>query len=133
VRRKLVLDSYALIAYLEDEKGADTVQRVLEQAERGKSQVLMSMVNWGEVYYSICRTTGEKRAEECIAVVDQLPISLVAADRKQVCEASKIKAKHSIAFGDCFAAALAIQNGCEVITGDREFRKLGTKVRILYL
>lgn len=131
--KKFVLDSYALIAYLEDEKGAGTVQQVLEQAERGKSQVLMSTVNWGEVYYSICRTKGERRAEECIAVVDQLPVSLVSADRKQVYEASKIKAKHSIAFGDCFATALAIQNGCEVITGDREFRKLGAKVRVLYL
>jgi len=133
VKKKLVLDSYALIAYLEGEEGADIVQQALEDSEKGKCQLLMSIVNWGEVYYSMHRAKGEKEAEECVSVIDQLPIVLVEADREITHEASKFKAKHSIAFGDCFAAALAIQNECEVITGDKEFKKLEKEAKILWL
>ena len=54
--KNLVLDSYALLSYFEDEPGADKVQRLLEQAAKGKVSLLMSIVNWGEVYYSLCRS-----------------------------------------------------------------------------
>lgn len=129
---KFVLDSYALIAYLENEKGADTVQKVLEQGE-GENRILMSIINWGEVYYSIYRTKGEQSASECLDIIDQLPIKLIAADKKQVYEAALIKSQNSIAFGDCFAAVLAMQNSCRVITGDKEFKKIGSKVDILWI
>ncbi len=133
MKKKLVLDSYALIAYLEGEKGADIVQQALEDSEKGKCQLLMSIINWGEVYYSMHRAKGEKVAEECVTVIDQLPIAFFGVDRNIAYEASKLKAKHSIAFGDCFAASLAIQNECKVITGDKEFKKLEKEAKILWL
>ena len=52
-----VLDSYALIAYFEDEQGANKVEQILEQSERDKINLVMSIINWGEVYYSIYRSS----------------------------------------------------------------------------
>ena len=133
MKTKFVIDSYALIAYLENENGAEVVQKSLRQAEREKNQILMSIINWGEVYYSIYRTKGEKLAAECLDIIEQLPIKLIVADKKQVYEAAKIKSQNSIAYGDCFAAVLAMQNSCQVITGDKEFKKLGSKVKVLWI
>ncbi len=122
--RTFVLDSYALLAYLEDEAGAEKVQRLLEEADQGKAALLMSIVNWGEVYYSLCRSKGFEQAERSPFIIDQLPIRLIEVSRASMYEAARLKAAHSIALGDCFAAALAAEHQCPLVTGDREFSKL---------
>ncbi len=130
---KIVLDSYALIAYFEDESSADQVKELLQQAEeRGKS-LLMSTVNWGEVYYALSRSKGESKAEESILIIDQLPITLMEINRTIAYQAAKLKARYAVAFGDCFAAALAIVNQGQVLTGDPEFKNLEKEVSINWL
>ncbi|OGW07967.1 MAG: hypothetical protein A2W75_00505 [Nitrospinae bacterium RIFCSPLOWO2_12_39_15] len=128
-----VLDSYALIAYFEDEQGANKVEQILEQSERDKINLVMSIINWGEVYYSIYRSKGEEKAEECLLVIEQFSIELVEADKELVYQAAKLKANHSIAMGDCFAAAVAMKMGYPVITGDKDFKKLGDKVKVEWI
>jgi predicted nucleic acid-binding protein len=44
-----------------------------------------------------------------------------------------LKARGSIAYGDCFAAALAKMKKAEVVTGDKEFKQVEGEVRILWL
>ena len=130
---KIVLDSYALIAYFEDESSADQVKELLQQAEeRGKS-LLMSTVNWGEVYYALSRSKGESKAEESILIIDQLPITLMEINRTIAYQAAKLKARYAVAFGDCFAAALAIVNQGQVLTGDPEFKNLEKDVSVNWL
>lgn len=121
---KMVLDSYALIAYFEDEPGAEKVEQLLLEAESGKTALLMSVVNWGEVYYILYRSKGEQAAEEAKLVMEQLPITLVEADKSLTYQAARLKAKYAVAWGDCFAAALAMVNKSQVLTGDPEFEKL---------
>jgi ribonuclease VapC len=48
-----VLDSYALMAFFEDEPGADTVRSLILKGEEGTLNLVMSVVNLGEVWYSI--------------------------------------------------------------------------------
>lgn len=130
---KIVLDSYALIAYFEDESSADQVKELLQQGEeRGKS-LLMSIVNWGEVYYALSRSKGESKAEESILIIDQLPITLIEINRAVAYQAAKLKARYAVAFGDCFAAALAMVNQGQVLTGDPEFKNLEKEVSVIWL
>lgn len=119
--RKFVLDSFAVIAFLEGEAGADIVQEILEKGKADRL-IFMSVVNLGEVYYSMHRAKGPIKADEILEIVDQLPIVIVPADRAATLAAAKIKAVYPIAYGDCFAAALAIKNKCPVVTGDKEFK-----------
>ena len=60
---RIVLDSYALIAYFENEKGAGKVERFLCQAESSRTPLLLSTVNWGEVYYALYRSKGKRGGE----------------------------------------------------------------------
>ena len=61
---RIVLDSYALIAYFENEKGADRVERFLHQAESSRTPLLLSIVNWGEVYMPFIVLREKKRRRE---------------------------------------------------------------------
>lgn len=128
-----VLDSYALLAYFEDEPGAEKVQGFLELAEKEKARLLMCIVNWGEVYYSLIRTKGEQRANDALLVIRQLPLKLIDVDKDLMHEVARLKAYHPIALGDCFAAALALKHHCPVVTGDKEFELLKKQITIEWL
>jgi predicted nucleic acid-binding protein len=49
-----VLDASALLAFLNETSGAAKVIEILEQAIDGRALVLMSAVNYGEVYGTSC-------------------------------------------------------------------------------
>ena len=93
----------------------------------------MSIVNWGEVYYSIFRSKGEEKAEAALIIMEQLPIKITDVDRDIMYGVAKIKANHAIALGDCFAAAEAVKTAYPVVTGDKEFRKLGKMIQVKWL
>lgn len=128
-----VLDSFALLAYFQDEAGAERVQHLLALAEKGRASLAMSLVNWGEVLYSLQRTRGVSGRDEAVSVIDQIPLSLVAPDRAQTLAAAALKANHPIAYADCFAAALAVARRARLVTGDPEFRRLEKDIAIEWL
>lgn len=128
-----VLDSFALLAYFQDEAGAERVQHLLALAEKGRASLAMSLINWGEVLYSLQRTRGLSGRDEAVSVIDQIPLSLVAPDRAQTLAAAALKANHPIAYADCFAAALAVARRARLVTGDPEFRRLEKDIAIEWL
>jgi ribonuclease VapC len=130
---RFVLDSHALIAYLEDEPGALRVRKVLEVAERGQAQVLVSIINYGEVVYITEREKGLVAAQSTIAAIDELPISVIEADRKLTFAAAHLKAKYPVSYADAFAIALAKSVEAIILTGDPEFHIVATEAAIEWL
>jgi predicted nucleic acid-binding protein len=128
-----VLDSYALLAFLEDEPGADQVHDLLVQAEKSDEKLLMSVVNLGEVWYSIARGYSEDTAEAKLREILEMAIEVVDADWNLTRQAAAFKVKGKIAYADCFAAALASQRKAQLVTGDPEFRLLEDRVEILWI
>ncbi len=127
-----VLDAYALMAYFEKESGYEQVQTLLERAAGG-APLLLSAVNWGEVYYITLREHGHKAAEEVANVVATFPIEVVPADLSIARQAAMYKAAHKMSYADCFAAALAKQRKAVLVTGDREFKSLEADIRITWI
>ena len=128
-----VLDAYALMVFFEDEPGADLVRGLLLKAEESDLKLLMSVVNLGEVWYSIARSTSPETADQTINEINGMAIELVDADWPLTHQAAIYKAKGNIAFGDCFAAALAKNRKAELITGDKEFKALEGDIKIAWL
>ncbi len=58
---------------------------------------------------------------------------MIEVDKDFMYHVSQLKANHSITLGDCFAAALAVKHSCSIVTGDREFEKLGNLVSLEWL
>jgi predicted nucleic acid-binding protein len=131
--KRYVFDSYAMIAYFEDEVGADRVAQILRQLIQGKAKGYMSVVNWGEVYYNAMREEGIAEAEKVILQLDKFPIQIVEVNRNFAYEAAKLKGKYRIAYADCFALALSLKLNASLVTGDPEFRKLKERISIQWI
>jgi predicted nucleic acid-binding protein len=118
---RYVLDSYALLAYLQGEPGMERVKAVLHAAEDDRCRVYCSWINLGEVLYITERGQGVWRARETLALVQALPIQMLEADSQAVLQAAHIKASHPLAYADAFAVAAALQEEAVILTGDPEF------------
>ena len=128
-----VLDASALFAFLAHEPGAPKVNELVKEAIRGHVRVLMSAVNYGEVYGSILRQNGPEQALMVIQAVSPLPIEVVDATRQSACNAADVKAKHKLYYADSFAAGLAIEQKATLVTSDSDFRKLGHGFPMVWL
>jgi predicted nucleic acid-binding protein len=130
-----VLDSWALIAFLEDEPAAEEMERLLQQAADERHKLLLSVVNWGEVYYNTMREVSQEAAEQKAQEIASLPIELVSVgdDLALVRQAAIFKATHKMSYADCFAAALAKVRNAELVTGDPEFKEIEKQIRIAWL
>jgi ribonuclease VapC len=130
VDNRYILDSYAVIAHFEDESGGEHVRKMLKAARHGKTEIYLSVINLGEIYYNILRERGSEKAEDARFLIEQLPITIVDADKEITIEAAKLKAQHPVAYADCFAATLGILKNATIVTGDSEFKRFGKKVKI---
>ncbi len=130
--RRYVLDANALIGFFEDrDVTAGKIERLVNEALRQGSPLLMSAVNWGEVFYTAWRRHGESAAREVEGRLLELPIAVVEVDRQRASRAGALKQRHNLGYADAFAAELAIERGAWLVTVDPEFSKVG-KVISLY-
>jgi ribonuclease VapC len=131
VKKKKVLDSYALLAFLEKEGAYARIQDLLATED---APVFMNAVNVGEVFYILSRQRGDRAAEYFLSVIlPGLPISVLDNSFDNVIAAARLKAKHALSFADCVAAATAIRENAVLVTGDPEFRKLGKAVTVEWI
>ena len=128
-----VLDSYSLIAYIEGETGKDAMIEVFRSARDSGKTCLLSVVNWGEVYYITLREAGPQRAEEVAHVISTLPIHIVDANLELAKQAAIFKASKKMSYADCFAAAVAKHRRVELVTGDKEFKQVEGEVKVMWL
>jgi len=124
-----LLDSFALLAYLDDEPGKERVQQLLTQADSRKCRLVMCLVNLGEVLYIVERERGLALAQSVLALVESLPIELLEASRDLVLDAAHVKAHHALSYADAFAVATAMRERAIVLTGDPEFETVGELVK----
>jgi ribonuclease VapC len=130
-----VLDSWALLAFFKGEPAAQKVEEIIHRAALDRHELLMSMINWGEVYYSIMRADGQDVAEQKTREIASLPIEIVGVgeDLKMTRQAAIYKATYRVAYADAFAAALAKERKAELVTGDPEFKPLEKELKINWL
>lgn len=134
VNRKRLLDSFALLAYLNKETGFEKVKDALAKAQRSGNSLLMNEINVGETYYIIFRKRGSEKAEYFLdTMLAGLPIVTVSNNLEHVIDAARIKAEYPLSFCDCFAVATALREDAIVITGDPEFKKTEHLVQIEWL
>jgi len=128
-----VLDSFALIAYFRDEAGADQVERLLHKAAARHEPLHMTEVNYAEVRYIIIRRNGLAGWESAAASLVSLPIAFHPVTRELSNIAAQFKASHRISLADAFAAALAKNRKCQLVTGDPEFKAIERELKIAWL
>lgn len=128
-----VFDASALFAFLQKRPGEPSVSRILKDALRGQARILMSAVNYGEVYGRILRDYGLDRAQTTMQAVTPMPIEILDATAQRCFHASEVKARYKLYYIDSFAAALTIEYNATLVTSDSDFRKLGHAFPVVWL
>lgn len=131
--KRYVLDTHSIIAYLEGEEPGKGLIPILESAVEDKAELYLSVVNWGEVYYIALREGGKERAEQYRSIIAKYPIEIVEADKDLTLIAAKYKAHHKMSYADAFAAGLTEAKKASLVTGDKEFKQIEEKIKIVWL
>ena len=129
----IVLDSWAIMSYLQGEPSAEKVADIIADAHEDNVPLLMSVVNAGEVWYIIARKTSDADADRSLRELGQLGIEFVDVNWENAHQAGRFKAIHKMSFADCFAAAVAKQRKAHLVTGDKEFKQVEADVTINWL
>jgi len=127
---KYVLDSFSMLCWLNDEDGADIIEKFLEKSRKKEIMLFMNWVNVGEVYSIVQRKESQKKAIEVISLIKQLPIERVGYDESLVLLAGDYKARYPIAYADTYCIATARIKEATLITGDPEYECIKGEVPI---
>lgn len=120
----IVLDSWAVLRYLENSEPAATLVGELLDDDRP----LMSWINLGEVHYVLRRAHGEDDATEAVRDLRDV-VDVRLPDVRLVLDAARLKADHPMGYADAFGAALAITEDATLWTGDPELLLDGSRWR----
>ena len=128
-----VLDSYSLIVYIEGEEGAGKMIELFQITRDSGRDLLLSTVNWGEIFYITLREAGPQKAEEVAHLISTLPIQIIPVDLELAKQAALFKSSKKMSYSGCFAAALAKLRKVELVTGDEDFKEVEGEVKIVWI
>ena len=127
-----VLDANALYRFLIGGPGADIVSGLFKAARDAEQPLRMSVINWGEAYYTIAKAEGFAQTARIMDSVKLLPLTVVDAGETITAHAARLKASHGLPYADCFAAALTGDDSVLVTSDVKDFNKV-PKLHILPL
>lgn len=133
LKDRYVLDSFALLGFLQNEASADRIEALLNQSQEDKATLYMSLINLGEVAYQIERRQRENKLPDMLSYLDVSPIQFMEASRQRILSAARLKAQYPFSYADAFAAALCEELEATLLTGDPEFRALEQQIKIEWL
>jgi predicted nucleic acid-binding protein len=115
-----ILDACAILAFLNDEEGADVFTNLMDMAKRGEITLSMNAANLIEVYYDRIRKTSSSDADEVIRkIYENSPISIIEAFTPDIVrEAAYFKSKGKMSFADAILVATARCTSATVVTCD---------------
>lgn len=115
-----LLDTSALLSFIEDEAGADRVEEVLRKPT--------TMLPWPilmETYYVTLQEEGQAEADRRIALIKQLKVIILwDMDEATLLTAARLKAEHRVSLADAIIAAFAIRRDAVLMHKDPEFDAL---------
>lgn len=115
-----LLDTSALLSFIEDEAGADRVEEVLRKTT--------TMLPWPilmETYYITLREEGQAEADRRIALIKQLKVIILwDMDEATLLTAARLKAEHRVSLADAIIAAFAMRRDAVLMHKDPEFDAL---------
>ena len=118
---RFLLDTSALIAFLQAEPGERRVLTLLDEAARGTTEVFACFVSLTEVQYITRQDFGAEAAQKTMADLTQLAVTWVHSDGALCASAAEVKGAHKVSFADAFVAAAALRLDAVLLHKDPEF------------
>ena len=119
-RDRYLLDTSAMITFLENEPGAERVEEILENEE-----VFIPWLVLFEVYYIIHREKGQDEADNLYSFLKNLSAVILWSVTEQfLFSAARLKAQHRLSVADTMIVAYAIQHSAILLHKDPEMSAL---------
>ncbi len=125
-----LFDSHALLAFFQNEEGAEAVATVLQKAIKQKLDRLICMINLGELIYVTKKNFGDNKKLEVLARVHQLGFKVLPVAEPLIFKAAEIKAGYGISYAASFVLACAAEQSARIVTGDPELKKVAHLVNV---
>lgn len=123
-----ILDTSALLAYIEDEDGADFTDDLLVKAERNEITIYIAFVSLTEVMYITLQEKDEDTAKARIDLIKSLYCIIEESSESMNLAAARLKAKNRISLADAYIAALCKERNGLLVHKDPEFEKLSPAI-----
>lgn len=111
-----------------EEPAASRIKSLLESAQSKRQRLFISVINLGEVYYSVGKTKNEAEAQKTLDEFHQLEIEVVPASDERVFATAHFKIHHRLSYADAFAASTAKEFSAVLVTGDPELLALQEEI-----
>lgn len=126
---KYLLDTSAVLTFLEDEDGAERVESLLRQEE-----IILPYLVLLETYYITLQGQTEDVADKRYALLKQLPASILwEVDEPTLLTAGRFKAYHRLSLADTIIAAFAQRQNAILVHKDPELEALAESVEQEFL
>ncbi|MCP4753172.1 MAG: type II toxin-antitoxin system VapC family toxin [Proteobacteria bacterium] len=133
MKSNYLFDSHALLAYFQNEEGADVVFEVLNEVKNAAITPMICVINLGEIIYLTKRRFGDRKKVEVLGRIHEMGFDILPASDEIVYKAAELKAEYPISYADCFAVACAIDKSSTILTGDPDFKKVTDLVEVKWI
>ncbi len=118
--KSFVLDTSALMAFIEKEEGAERVRDILLS-----KSIIIPWLSILEIVYISQRELGEEEALTRYALLKKLDAKIIwDADEALLLNAARIKSTHSLSLADSVIAAITTQHNAILLHKDPEYEQL---------
>jgi PIN domain nuclease of toxin-antitoxin system len=128
-----VLDSSAILRYVDDEAGAARVAEIIKSHLAGRCVAIVSALHWGEVAGITCKAHGKPAMDLLLSRLSAFGLQVAAADADRAVRAALIKLKRDLPYVDAFGVELADSEEHVFVTADFDFKAAGRDVAIEFL
>jgi predicted nucleic acid-binding protein len=129
-----VLDSSALIRYIDDESGAGRVEEILKECVAGRTAVCISALQWGEIAGNVRSRLGATDQLRILSTILPSEVEIVPVTGERAVRAAELKVDRKIAYADAIALELARESSDHVlVTADYGFKAVEDMAHIEFL
>jgi predicted nucleic acid-binding protein len=131
--KKYVLDTSAVLAFIEDEEGAEVIENLIVGVIGGTNELYISAVTSVEVYYISIQEQGRETADERLSLIESLPLTEKPLNHELIKISGEIKASKAMSFADSCIAGLSKFMKAVLVHKDPEFEQVENEIEQLKL
>lgn len=128
-KEKYILDTSALLTYIEEEEGSEYVEDLLIRGEKGDVVIYVAFISLMEVFYITAKEKDESEALNRVKLIQSLAVRVEESNENLNVRAGTLKAKNRISVADAYIAALCQEYNGILIHKDPEFEKMSPTVK----
>jgi len=130
---RTVLDSFSLIAFLENADRGEKIGAIFKRARDKDYSLFVSAVTWADVSQAVATAGGDGNGPKALQAVETLPLEIVPVDREMAEMAASIKMSTKLSLVDCFAVSLAKLRRATLVTGNSGIQdlKIGIDIELV--